>query len=108
MVEPYASEFVSNYQKALEIALTDKTRYKIQGTRAALYLAGYYNNVKSSRDTAYTYVLKGLEVDSTNEQLNGIKKIFDPQPTKGTQKTPAKAAGSNKPSASIRKLSSKV
>jgi tetratricopeptide (TPR) repeat protein len=107
-VEPYASQFVSNYQKTLEIALTDKLRYKGQGIRAALYLAGYFNNVRSSRDTAYTYVLKGLEVDSTNAQLKGIKDIFDKQPAKGGQKPPAKAGAGNKPSASIRKASSKV
>ena len=78
---------------------------KGQGTRAALYLAGYYNNVRSSRDTAYTYVLKGLEIDSTNLQLKNIKEIFDKQP-KGNQK-PAGKTGSGKPSASIRKPSDK-
>src|SRR5688572_1868300 len=106
MVEPYASEFVNNYQKALTIAFTDKNRYKAQGTRAALYLAGYYNNVKSSRDTAYSYVLKGLEFDSTNAQLISIKQIFDKQPTKGTPKSPAKTPGS-KPAAAVRKPADK-
>lgn len=105
-VEPYASEFLKNTQRALDIALTDKIRYKSQGTRAALYLAGYYNNVRSSRDSAYTYVLKGLEIDSTNAQLKSIKEIFDKQPAKGTQKPPAgKTTG--KPSASLRKPSDK-
>ncbi len=106
MVEPYATQFVTNYQKTLDIALTDKLRYKGQGTRAALYLAGYYNNVRSSRDSAYAYVLKGLEIDSTNSQLKGIKEVFDKQPTKGTQKPPAKPVG-NKPSAAVIKKNSK-
>lgn len=107
MVEPYATEFVNNYQKTLDIAFTDKIRYKGQGTRAALYLAGYYNNVKNSRDTAYTYVLRGLEIDSTNAQLKNIKEIFDKQKTTGGgQKPPAKTTG-NKPSAAVRKTDSK-
>ena len=105
-VEPYASIFVSSYQKTLDIALTDKLRYKGQGTRAALFLAGYFNNIKSSRDSALMYVVKGLEIDSTNLQLKNIKEIFDKQPTKGTQKPPAKTTG-NKPSAAIRKPSNK-
>lgn len=107
MVEPYVSEFVKNSQKSLDIALTDKTRYKSQGIRAALYLAGYYNNVRSNRDSAYTYVLKGLEFDSTNQQLRQIKDIFDKQPAKGTGQKPAPKAVGNKPSAAIIKKSSK-
>ena len=107
-VEPYVTQFVTNYQKALDIAFTDKARYKSQGTKAALYLAGYFNNIKKSRDSALLYVVKGLEIDSTNAQLKGIKEIFDRQPAKGTnQKPPAKPA-SGKPSASIRKPASKT
>ena len=106
-VEPYASTFVSSYQKTLDIALTDKLRYKSQGTKAALFLAGYFNNIKKSRDSALMYVVKGLEIDSTNAQLKNIKEIFDKQPTKGTnQKAPGKTTG--KPSASIRKPSTKA
>jgi len=105
-VEPYASTFVSSYQKTLDIALTDKLRYKGQGTKAALFLAGYFNNIKKSRDSALMYVVKGLEIDSTNAQLKSIKEIFDKQPTKGTQKPGGKTTG--KPSASIRKPASKV
>jgi len=108
LVEPYVSEFLKNTQKSLDIALTDKIRYKSQGTRAALYLAGYYNNVKNSRDTAYTYVLKGLEIDSTDNRLKNIKEIFDKQKTNsGGQKPPTKPAN-GKPSASIRKPGNKV
>ncbi len=104
-VEPYASEFVSNYQKTLAIALTDKIRYKSQGTRAALFLAGYYNNIRSNRDSALLYVVKGLEIDSTNTQLKNIKEIFDKQPTK--VKPPAKTAG-NRPTSAIRKPDNKT
>ena len=105
-VEPYATQFVTNVQKTLAIASTDKVRYKSQGLRAALLLAGYYNNIRSNRDSAYAYVVKGLEIDSTNAQLKGIKEIFDKQPAKGTQKPPAKPASSS-PSSAIRKTSNK-
>jgi hypothetical protein len=103
-VEPYVSRFVSNYQKTLDIALTDKIRYRGQGVRAALSLTGYYNNVKSNRDSAYAYLLKGFEIDSTNAQIKSIKEIFDKQPAKG-QKPAGKTTG--KPSASLRKPSDK-
>ncbi|HEY5966991.1 MAG TPA: tetratricopeptide repeat protein [Chitinophagaceae bacterium] len=104
-VEPYATQFVTNVQKTLDIAFTDKIRYKSQGLRAALLLAGYYNNIRSNRDSAYAYVVKGLEIDSTNAQLKGIKEIFDKQPAKGTQKPGAKTTG--KPSAALRKPANK-
>ena len=101
-VEPYASELVKNSQKTLDIALTDKIRYKTQGTRAASLLAGYYNNVRNNRDSAYAYVVKGLEVDSSNAQLKGIKEFFDKQPVKNSgQPKPAPAKPTNKPSAAI-------
>ena len=105
-VEPYITTLLQSNEKALAIAATDKQRYKSMGTNAALVLTGYWNNIRSSRDSAYAYLLKGLEIDSTNAQLLGIKAIFDKQPTKGT-KSPAKAVG-NKPAASIRKPANKT
>ena len=75
------------------------------GTNAALVLTGYYNNIRSSRDSAYAYLLKGLEIDSTNAQLKNIKEIFDKQPAKGTQKPAGKTTG--KPSAALKKPSNK-
>ena len=105
LVEPYATNMVQNYQKTLDVAFTDRARYRTHGTQAALLLAGYYNNIKSSRDSALMYVLKGLEIDSTNAPLRNIKDIFDKQPVKGT-KPPAKTTG-NKPTSSIRKPDSK-
>ena len=105
-IEPFATNMVQNYQKTLDIAFKDKIRYRTHGTQSALLLAGYFNNIKSSRDSALMYVVKGLEIDSTNAQLKGIKEIFDKQPSKGTQKPGGKSTG--KPSASIRKPGSKV
>lgn len=105
-VEPYITTLLQSNEKALAIAATDKQRYKSMGTNAALVLTGYWNNIRSSRDSAYAYLLKGLEIDSTHQQLKNIKEIFDKQPTKGA-KSPAKAVG-NKPAASIRKPANKT
>ena len=105
-VEPYITTLLQSNEKTLTIAATDKPRYKSMGTNAALVLTGYWNNIRSSRDSAYAYLLKGLEIDSTNQQLKNIKEIFDKQPTKGT-KPPAKAVGS-KPAAAIRKPANKT
>lgn len=106
LVEPYVSNMVKNYQKSLDISYNDKIRYKTQGTQSALLLAGYYNNIKSSRDSALMYVVKGLEIDSTNIQLKNIKEIFDKQKAGGGQKPSGKTTG-GKPSASIRKPDNK-
>ena len=106
-VEPYITTLLRSNEKTLTIAATDKPRYKSMGTNAALVLTGYYNNIRSSRDSAYAYLLKGLEIDSTNMQLKNIKEIFDKQPPAKGQKPPAKTGG-NKPTSSIRKPSSKV
>jgi len=105
MVEPYASTMVQNYQKSLDISFNDKVRYKTQGTQSALLLLGYFNNIKTSRDSAQMYLNKGLGIDSTNAQLKSIKEIFDKQPAKGTQKPGGKTTG--KPSAALRKPSNK-
>jgi tetratricopeptide (TPR) repeat protein len=105
-VEPFVTNMVQNYQKTLDISFKDKIRYRTHGTQSALLLAGYFNNIKNSRDSAIMYVVKGLEIDSTDAKLKGIKEFFDKQPAKGTQKPGGKTTG--KPSASIRKPGSKV
>ena len=81
MVEPFATNMVQSYMKVLEIANNDKTRFKSQGIRAALILAGYYNNIKSDKASAISYVKRGLEIDSTNAQLKNIDSILN-RPTK--------------------------
>ena len=105
MQEPYVTNLLQNYQKTLDIALKDKVRYKTMGTEAALALAGFYNNIRKSRDTAEAYVDQGLSIDSTHTTLKSIKEFFTKQPNKGTQKPAAKTG--TKPSASIRKPSNK-
>jgi len=106
-VEPYITTLLQSNEKTLTIAATDKPRYKSMGTNAALVLTGYWNNIRSSRDTAYAYLLRGLDIDSTNIQLKNIKEIFDKQPPVKGQKPPAKTVG-NKPTSAIRKLSDKT
>ena len=86
VVEPFATNMVQGFQKSLDIANTDKIRFKTQGIRAALTLAGYYNNIKNDRATALSYIMKGLDIDSSNLQLKGIRDIFNKTPA---TKTPA-------------------
>jgi tetratricopeptide (TPR) repeat protein len=106
-VEPFITTLLQSNEKTLAIAALDKPRYKSMGTNAALVLTGYWNNIRSSRDSAYAYLLKGLDIDSTHPQLKSIKEIFDKQPAKGSnQKPPARSVGS-KPTSFIRKPADK-
>lgn len=101
-VEPYITNLLQSNEKTLMIAANDRARYKSMGTNAALVLTGYWNNIRSSRDTAYIYILKGLDIDSTNAQLKRIKEIFDNQ-TKPGQKTPPRPGGATKATSLMRK-----
>lgn len=108
MIEPFVSTLVSSYKKTLDIAGTDKARFKSQGVRAALTLAGYFNNIKKSSDTALAYINKGLEIDSSNAQLKSIRDILikPTNPRQGNQpKSPAKTG--TKPAATIKKPAKK-
>ena len=60
------------YQKVLEIALTDKERFKSQGTRAAMLLAIYSFNIKNDKTAALDFTNKGLELDPENANLLNI------------------------------------
>jgi len=104
LVEPYVTNMVMNYDKALTIAGTDVIRYKSQGLTAAKTLAAYYVNIRSSRDTALAYAYKGLAIDSTDAALKSIRDLLEKSKN---QKPAGKTTGSNKPSASIRKPSDK-
>lgn len=75
---------VPAYQKTLEVAEKDKVRFKSQGVAAAGYLAGYYNNIKKDKETAVTYLKKGLEFDPTNAALqNAVKALSAPTKSGG-------------------------
>lgn len=71
-VEPFLTNMISSYIKALDIALTDSIRFKSLGVTSSLALIGYYNNIKSDRRTALIHALKGLALDTSNAQLKSI------------------------------------
>ena len=106
-VEPYVSTLLSSFDKTIEIAYTDKDRYKGLGATAALMLTGYWNNIRNSRDSAYIYLLKGLDFDSTHPQLKSIKEVFDKQKSTGGGKKPEPKPIGSKPSAAMVKSSNK-
>lgn len=75
-VEPFVSNMVTSFQKALDIAYTDKVRMKSQGINASITLAGYFYNIKKDKETALMYTRKGLEFDSTNGTLKSILPVL--------------------------------
>ena len=96
-VEPFITNLVQNYDKALSIAATDKIRFRSQGITASKTLAAYYLNIKNSRDTALTFVYKGLDIDSTDASLKNIRDILEKKPgTKQTNAPKAQANSNNK------------
>jgi len=70
---------VPDYEQVLRVAAMDTVRYKSMGVQAAGYLAGYYNNIKSDRATALSYIEKGLLIDPTNETLQRFKQALTPK-----------------------------
>jgi tetratricopeptide (TPR) repeat protein len=103
LVEPFATNMVTNYDRSLTIAGTDAVRYKSQGLQAAKTLAAYYVNIRKSKDTALAYAYKGLAIDSTDPGLKNIRDILE----RSNQQKPAGKTTGGKPSASIRKPNDK-
>lgn len=93
-VEPHITNLVQSYVRTLEIAENNKDRFKAQGARAALTLAGYFNNIRKNRDSALVYANRGLAVDAENAQLKNVIEILSkaPKPKSSTGRT-----GDNKP-----------
>jgi tetratricopeptide (TPR) repeat protein len=91
--EPFVTNMVTGFTKALDIAGTDKPRYRNLGITSALSLIGYYYNVKADKDAALVQVYKGLEFDTSHAQLKGIKETLE-------RKTPVRqqGGGTQKPS----------
>jgi hypothetical protein len=92
-VEPFTTIMIEEYRKTLDAAALDKIRFKTPAINAAQLLAGYYNNIKSNKDTALMYTNRGLEFDSTNATLKYIKQVLTQQnqpPKKGNSKPTGK------------------
>lgn len=84
---------VPDYDQVLRVATMDPARYKAMGIQAAGYLAGYYNNIKSDRTTALSYIDKGLVIDPSNETLLRFKQALTPkQPSQQRTSTSSNAA----------------
>jgi tetratricopeptide (TPR) repeat protein len=96
MVEPYASTMVHEYQKTLELAQSDKVKFKSQAVVSSKLLAGYYNNIKKDRDSAIAYLQKGLEFDPENPSIKDLLDYLQ-KSVKPTKTTKGKPTGSTKP-----------
>jgi tetratricopeptide (TPR) repeat protein len=88
-VEPYLSNMINGFRRTLEIAATNKDRFKSYGVTASSFLAGIYNNTKKDKDSAIYFVQKGLELDPSNPNLSA----FLQQLQKAPQKAPARNQG---------------
>jgi tetratricopeptide (TPR) repeat protein len=104
LVEPFCTNMVQSYMKTLDLAGTDKIRYKPHGLTAARTLAAYFVNIKSSKDTALIYVYKGLEIDSTDGPLKNIREILERANSKpGSPRQPARTGTGSRPTSLLRR-----
>lgn len=69
--------FAPDYEKTMNIALTDTLRYKPMGLNAASSLAIYYYNVKRDPAKALEFADKGLRFEPDNANLLRIKEIIN-------------------------------
>lgn len=96
-VEPFITNLLQNYDKTLSIAATSKIRFRSHGLTAARTLAAYYVNIKNSKDTALTYVYRGLEIDSTDASLKQIRDILEKSSGSKQTNNPKPQTSNNKP-----------
>ena len=87
---------VDAYVKLLDVASTDKERYKSYGIEASGYLAGYYNNVKKDVDAAIVYLEKGLEFDPENNALKTNLQILKKSASKPSSSTKSSPSSKSK------------
>lgn len=80
---------VPMYQKTLEIAEKNPTRFKTQGVIAAGYLTGYAFNIKKDKEQSLGFVNRGLALDPTNATLVNAKKAIE-----GARQTPSRTSTS--------------
>lgn len=107
-VEPYASTMVNGYQRTLEIALANP-RFKSQGIAASKFLAGYYNNVKGSKDSAIAYLQKGLQLDPNDASVQELIDILQkPSRSPAGQRPGTKATGGPSPGGATKPAEAKA
>jgi tetratricopeptide (TPR) repeat protein len=85
-VEPYVTNMVNGFRRTLEIAVSNKDKFKNQAVASSQFLAAIYNNTKKDRDSAIYFLQKGLEFDPSNPALTGfLKELQKPagKPAKG-------------------------
>lgn len=101
-VEPYLTNMINGFKRTLDIAVTNKVKFKTQAVASSQFLAAIYNNTKKNKDSAIYFLTKGLEFDPENpslkEFMNQLQKPAG-KPTKNTSNTPGKPTGAIKPSA---------
>lgn len=77
---------IAEYEKTMQISLTDTARFKSYGIEACGQMAGYYNNVLGDKEKAIYYLRKGLEFDPVNasilQSLLVLEKASTKQPPK--------------------------
>ena len=83
------------YQKVLDIAATDKVRFKSQGVRAAQTLAIYRFNIKNDKAAAAGFVQKGLEFDPGNANLKNIEGVLNAKPAAPAKNNSSGSSGSS-------------
>lgn len=79
------------YERTLQIAESDKVRFKSQGFQSAGYLAAYHVNVKGDKAAGITFLQKALEFDPTNTAIQKNLQVLQ-RPA-----TPQKTAPAKKP-----------
>lgn len=82
--------FIPQYEKTLELAVNDTTRFASMGTKAASSLAIHYANVKRDYPKALEIVTRGLQVDGDNANLLNIKRLLENSVNKRSGSQPAK------------------
>ena len=60
-VEPYLTNMVNGFRRTLDLAASNKEKFKSQAVASSQFLAAIYNNTKKNRDSAIYFVQKGLE-----------------------------------------------
>jgi len=107
-VEPYLANMVSGFKKTLDIAVSNKEKFKNQAVASSQFLAAIYNNTKKNRDSAIYFLQRGLEFDPANTTLADFLKELQKPAGKPAKGTPGKPTGSTKPNAAaIKSLATK-